>query len=221
MKRNGWKKNGSRWTALTALLLCAALCISLLAACGSRTVAPKADPKAVSQTEEKNEPAEPAEPTEPAKPVQPAEPTTPAEPAEQETTDEFSVKITDLGNGAFRMEDAGFTPGLDLTVTVPESWAGRYTYQIFDTEISFYCKATYDTSYDEGYHGYLCGICVCNEVISPDEPMWGDSRVLATADNYSVVLSCPGDVQYTAETQEEYQSMYVEMDQMKIDDIGW
>ena len=218
MKRNGWKKNGSRWTALTALLLCAALCISLLAACGSRTVAPKADPKAVSQTEEKNEPAEP---TEPAKPVQPTEPTTPAEPAEQERADEFSVKITDLGNGAFRMEDAGFTPGLDLTVTVPESWAGRYTYQIFDTEISFYCKATYDTSYDEGYHGNLCGIWVCNEVISPDEPMWGDSRVLATADNYSVVLSCPGDVQYTAETQEEYQSMYVEMDQMKIADIGW
>ena len=217
MKNNKMNKNGRHWTALTAMLLCAVMSVTAVTGCGAKSAQPTA-PQPISGQIEQTEPAKSIEPDERTSPT---EPTTPAEPAEQETTDEFSVKITDLGNGAFRMEDAGFTPGLDLTVTVPESWAGRYTYQIFDTEISFYCKATYDTSYDEGYHGNLCGIWVCNEVISPDEPMWGDSRVLATADNYSVVLSCPGDVQYTAETQEEYQSMYVEMDQMKIADIGW
>ena len=133
----------------------------------------------------------------------------------------WHVKVTDLGNDTFRVEDAGYTRGLDVTVKLPASWAGRYTFQSGVDGITFYCKATYDKSYDEGYHGVLGGIWVTSDVMSPDSPMYGDSRVLAMAGNYSVVLSCPGDIQFTEETAAEYQAMYADMDKMEITLSDW
>ena len=133
----------------------------------------------------------------------------------------WQVKVTDLGNDTFRVEDAGFTRGLDVTVKLPSSWAGRYVARSSADGIDFYCKSTYEMSYDEGYRGKLCGIWVMNQVLSPDEPLWGDSRVLAFAGNYSVVLSCPGDVQFTPETADEYRAMEADRDQMEITLSDW
>lgn len=133
----------------------------------------------------------------------------------------WQVKVTDLGNDTFRVEDAGFTRGLDVTVKLPSSWAGRYVARSSADGIDFYCKSTYEMSYDEGYRGKLCGIWVMNQVLSPDEPLWGDSRVLAFAGNYSVVLSCPGDVQFTESTADEYRAMEADKDQMEITLSDW
>ncbi|MBQ6116778.1 MAG: M56 family metallopeptidase [Oscillospiraceae bacterium] len=133
----------------------------------------------------------------------------------------WQVKVTDLGNDTFRVEDAGFTRGLDVTVKLPSSWAGRYVARSSADGIDFYCKSTYEMSYDEGYRGKLCGVWVMNQVLSPDEPLWGDSRVLAFAGNYSVVLSCPGDVQFTESTADEYRAMEADKDQMEITLSDW
>ena len=201
-----WRKPKT-WVTLVAVVLC----IAALVACATNPTAPKNEPKPINaQTEE------PSNPTGPNEPTNPVGPTNPTEPVEG-----FAVKITDLGGDTFRVEDAGFTPGLDLTVKLPESWAGRYTHLLGSNEIEFYCRETYEKSHLEGYSGNLCGIWVRNEVMSMDDPLWGDSRVLAVADSYTVVLTCPGDVQFTEETAEEYQSMYADKDKVEITLSDW
>ena len=179
------------WVTLAAMVLC----IAALVACATNPNAPKADPQPADEQTEKTDPTEP--------------------------TGDFTVKITDLGDDTFRVEDAGFTPGLDMTVQLPESWAGRYTAQLADDGPWFYCKATYEKTYDEGYHGFLCGIWVRNEAMSLDTPLPDSSRVLAVADGYSVALIYPSDVQFTEETHEEYQSMAVERYKVKVTLSDW
>ncbi len=194
-------KNALRWRRPRAwvTVLAAALCLAVLAACAVNPKAPETDPK----------------------PPKPADEQTNTN--EQPRDSVWKVTVIDLGSDTFRLANAGRTPGLDMTVKLPASWAGRYSYQITDTGIEFYCKTTYKKTYDEGYHGNLCGIMALDEVISAENPLWEEGRVLAvsTADNYSVVLTCPGDVQFTPETQAEYESMYADRDKVTFTFSNW
>ena len=133
----------------------------------------------------------------------------------------WQMRVTDLGNDTFRIEDAGYTPGMDVTVQLPESWAGRYAYKVYSAGIEFYCKDTYEKSLDGEPRGVLCAIDVVDRMMTPDEPMYGDSRVLATAGSYTVQLLCPGDVQFTEDTAEAYHALYADRDKLKITLSDW
>lgn len=133
----------------------------------------------------------------------------------------WQVRVTDLGSNSFRIEDAGYTPGLDMTVQLPASWAGRYAYDVYSGGITFYCKATRESSNVDGYPGVLCGIDVVDRMMTPDEPLPDSSRVLATAGSYSVLLIFPSDIQFGEDTMAEYQAMSEDRDQIKIKLSDW
>ena len=217
MKNEGMKKHMSRWTALLAAVLCMALCASLATGCAAGSAEARTDPRPVSETEEKMDPESVGET------VEQTETDESADPVEPKADGEFTVMVTELGNDSFLLEDAGSTPGLNVTISLPESWAGRYAYRIYSGGISFYCKATYDETKDtvEFPMGRLFTVEVENGFVPLDMDYDWNARVLAAAGDYSVICSGVSDVQSTESTQEEYNDMLRKVDEVRFDLSDW
>ncbi len=103
---------------------------------------------------------------------------------------------------------------LDLTVTVPESWAGRYTYKIHDSGLTVYCRATWE---EAEQMGRMFSLYFQSGWCPMDCPPIGNERILASDGVYTAILGRPSDVQWTAATQEEYASLYADMDQVRFE----
>jgi transcriptional regulator with XRE-family HTH domain len=107
----------------------------------------------------------------------------------------------------------GINVGADLTVTLPESWQGRISYEVYDSGLSVYCRATRD---ETGEAGRLFWLEFNPGWISPDFPFAGNLRVLAANRGYHLLLGHPSDVQWTPDTKEEYDSLYADIDQVQV-----
>lgn len=103
---------------------------------------------------------------------------------------------------------------LDLTVTVPESWAGRYTYKIHDSGLTVYCRATWEEAEPMGR---IFSLYFRSGWYPIDCPPISNERILASDGVYTAILGRPSDVQWTAATQEEYASLYADMDQVRFE----
>lgn len=103
---------------------------------------------------------------------------------------------------------------LDLTVTVPESWADRYTYKIHDSGLTVYCRATWEEAEPMGR---IFSLYFRSGWYPIDCPPIGNERILASDGVYTAILGRPSDVQWTDATQEEYASLYADMDQVRFE----
>lgn len=119
-----------------------------------------------------------------------------------------------------KAQDNGFhitgrkVQGLDLTVTLPESWAGRYTYVIRDSGLEVFCQAT---KIEDNNAGRLFWLRFESGWYPMDYPFTGNERVLASNGLWSVILGYPSDVQWTSGTQAEYASLYDEIGRVNFD----
>jgi|GEM_PF-6173338 len=122
------------------------------------------------------------------------------------------VDITPLDNG-FHITGRK-AQGLDLTVTLPESWSGRYAYVIRDSGLEVFCQAT---KIEDNNAGRLFWLSFESGWYPMDYPFAGNERVLASNGLWSVILGHPSDVQWTSGTQVEYADMYGEIDRVDFD----
>ena len=103
---------------------------------------------------------------------------------------------------------------LDLTVILPESWAGRYAYVIHDSGLTVYCRATWEEAEPMGR---IFSLYFRSGWYPIDCPPISNERILASDGVYTAILGRPSDVQWTDATQEEYASLYADMDQVRFE----
>ena len=202
-------KNALRWRKPRAWVtaLAAMLCVVVLAACA-------ADPAEGRQSE-----GQPEQQTQTEQ-----QPVTQDMPVKLEAlvNRDLPVQITDLGGGQFRLEDAGDTPGLDLTVTLPADWAGRYGVETAGRRLRIYSQASRDAM---GFGGWLC--CIHVEPgfypLDYDNFSWSNApvRVLAATENYTVLLNSVGGQQYTKKTEDEWRDMWGQLGEVRVTLSNW
>ncbi len=198
-------KNALRWRRpkVWVTALAAALCVIVLAACGA-------------------DPTESKEPEEPQAISQQTPQETAIRPLEATVDRDLPVQITDLGGGAFRLADAGSTPGLDLTVTLPADWADRYGVETDGKRLRIYSQASRDAM---GFAGWLCCIHVEPGFYPLDYEnfTWLEApvRVLAATENYTVLLNGAGGQQYTKKTEDQWRDMWGRLGEVRATLSDW
>ena len=200
-------KNALRWRKPRAWVtaLAAMLCVVVLAACA-------ADPAEGRQSE-----GQPEQQTQTEQ-----QPVTQDMPVKLEAlvNRDLPVQITDLGGGKFHLEDAGDTPGLDLTVTLPADWAGRYGVETAGRRLRIYSQASRDAM---GFGGWLC----CIHVEPGFYPLDYDNfqlesvRVLAATEGYTVLLNGPAGQQYTGASEDKYRTLYKQLGRVDVTLSDW
>lgn len=129
--------------------------------------------------------------------------------------------VTEKKDETLHLTAWGDTIHFELTVMLPESWAGRYEYRAYrgsTSGVTFYCKAAYDeTAGSETPQGRLFWIDVVPGFVSPDTPLSNNSRVLAAMLDCSVILMYPEDASFTEETDQACRAMYDDIGMVKVE----
>lgn len=208
MKINGVKKGMSRWTALLAVLLCMAMCVSL-AGCGAASAAQRNEPAPISDQMEPDKSNESGKTDEPVK----------AERPEDAGDVDYRIRITELGGDAFHVE-GDFE--VDLTIQLPASWTGKYTYEIDKSGVAFYDKTARADAPEGSTWGELFAVrCIQGQY--PINYPWGYyARVLAVTGAYTVMMEYPDDIQSAElvksdeETTQAYMAMRRDAEQVTV-----
>ena len=109
----------------------------------------------------------------------------------------------------------------DLTVTLPESWAGRYEYRAYEGKtsgVAFYCTAACAGKADAGDpQGRLFWIDVVPGFLAPDTVLANNCRVLAATPEWSILLMYPSELAFTEEGQRECRAMYEDIGLVRVE----
>lgn len=102
-----------------------------------------------------------------------------------------------------------------FTVEVPDTWEGKYEYQIFNEEVYGYSLIFYEK---ESYHSMNAGHLMSISLYLNTEdytylPSYDLLGTLETGDSiYNVLVEYPTDVQFEMEHMDEYQYLSKDMD---------
>ena len=97
--------------------------------------------------------------------------------------------------------------GKYFNITLPENWKDKYMYEEIEDEYGYYMGFYENTSYEDGYGGWLFSIAIPEEEEISD-PSYDELGTIKKDDReYKLIVVWPTDVQFTEETSKAYQEL--------------
>lgn len=134
------------------------------------------------------------------------------QPAENEKTEEIkssdkNEQLSEEENKPEKMTSDILIEGKYFNITLPENWKDKYTYEEIEDENGYYMGFYENTSYEDGYGGWLFSIAIPEEEEISDPSYDELGTIEKEGKEYKLIVAWPTDVQFTEETAKAYKEL--------------